>query len=172
MLMKQNHHVSLRAMEPEDLDLLYGIENDPELWDVSTNNVPYSRYLLHDYIANASGDAYTDRQVRLIVETEDYQPVGLIDLINFDAKHCRAEVGIAIVREHRHQGYGIQALRQICNYALRVLHLHQLYAVVAMNNSASQKLFADAGFQKVGILPEWVSDGKSYHDAVLLQFFL
>ena len=27
--------VHLRAMEPEDLDWMYSIENDPELWDVS-----------------------------------------------------------------------------------------------------------------------------------------
>ena len=36
--------VVLRALEPEDLDLLYGIENNPEVWDVSPTNVPYSRY--------------------------------------------------------------------------------------------------------------------------------
>ena len=59
--------VTLRAMEPEDLDLLYRIENDRQLWDVGSTNVPYSRYVLHDYIANSSGDVYTDRQVRLIV---------------------------------------------------------------------------------------------------------
>ena len=32
--------VVLRALEPEDLDLLYGIENNPEVWDVSPTNVP------------------------------------------------------------------------------------------------------------------------------------
>ena len=43
--------VRLRAMEPEDLDALYRIENDRDVWDVGENNVPYSRYILHDYIA-------------------------------------------------------------------------------------------------------------------------
>ena len=32
--------VKLRAMEPEDLDLLYQIENDSSIWHVGTNNVP------------------------------------------------------------------------------------------------------------------------------------
>ena len=40
--------IRLRAIEPEDLDLLYQIENDSSLWDVGTTNVPYSRYTLHD----------------------------------------------------------------------------------------------------------------------------
>ena len=48
--------VVLRALEPEDLDLLYGIENNPEVWDVSPTNVPYSRYVLHNYLANTVND--------------------------------------------------------------------------------------------------------------------
>ena len=35
--------IRLRAIEPEDLDLLYLIENDTRLWNVGTTNVPYSR---------------------------------------------------------------------------------------------------------------------------------
>ena len=59
--------VALRAMEPEDLDMLYSIENNMELWCVGTANVPYSRYVLHDYIASSSGDIYADRQVRFVI---------------------------------------------------------------------------------------------------------
>lgn len=46
--------VRLRAIEPEDLELLYLIENDIQLWNVGASNVPYSRYVLHDYIANTA----------------------------------------------------------------------------------------------------------------------
>ena len=62
---------SLRAIEPEDLDLLYRIENDTALWAVGTSNVPYSRYLLHDYVAHATADIYTDRQARLMVDNAE-----------------------------------------------------------------------------------------------------
>ena len=79
-------------MEPEDLDLLYRIENDPGLWGVGATNVPYSRYVLHDYIANAAGDIYTDHEVRLIIENRVGETVGIIDITNFDAKNQRAEV--------------------------------------------------------------------------------
>ena len=44
--MKTLPDIRLRAIEPEDLDLLYRIENDRELWNVGTTNVPYSRYTL------------------------------------------------------------------------------------------------------------------------------
>ena len=159
----------LRAMEPEDLDLLYSIENDSQLWDVSTNNVPYSRYLLHDYIATSSGDIYTDHQVRLIIENGVGETVGLADLTNFDARNCRAEVGLVVVSRHRHCGYGQQALLQLADYALRVLHLHQLYALVDAANEYSLQVFQKAGFVETARLKDWLYNGLEYHEAVLLQ---
>ena len=41
--------VKLRALEPEDLEFFYSIENDPELWDVSDYTTPYSRYVPVSY---------------------------------------------------------------------------------------------------------------------------
>ena len=158
-------------MEPEDLDLLYRIENDHRLWNVGTTNVPYSRYVLHDYIANASGDIYTDREVRFIIDNGVGETVGTIDITNFDAKNLRAEVGIVTLCEHRRHGYALSALLQITDYALRVLHLHQLYAVVNHDNEASLCLFKKAGFIETAQLKDWLYDGKNYHPAVLMQIF-
>lgn len=164
--------IRLRAMEPEDLDLLYSIENDPDCWGVSTTNVPYSRYVLHDFVARSSGDIYTDRQVRLIVELDDGTPVGLADLMNFDPRHMRAEVGIIIARHYRRRGYASQAMRLMADYARRIIHLHQLYAVISTDNEASLALFNKIGFDASVRLSDWLYDGKTYHSAVLLQKML
>ena len=104
--------IRLRALEPEDLDLLYRIENDMKLWNVGTTNVPYSRYTLHDYIATASNDIYVDRQVRMMVENLSGETVGIVDLVNFDPNNCRAEVGLIILNAFRRRGYGSSALYQ------------------------------------------------------------
>lgn len=164
--------VCLRAMEPEDLDALYRIENDRDVWDVGENNVPYSRYILHDYIANASADIYADKQVRMVVENEEGQLVGVADVVNFCPSHARAEVSIVICREHRKKGYARAAIRQIMEYALRTLHLHQLYAVVREDNMPSLNLFSSLGFNSKMVLEDWLFDGKDYHNAVVMQFFL
>ena len=161
--------VNLRAIEPEDLDLLYRIENDTALWNIGTSNVPYSRYLLHDYVAHATADIYTDRQARLMVDNQEGQTVGIADLVNFDPSNRRAEVGLIILNEHRRKGYATSALQQLCDYARRVLHLHQLYAYVDVRNEASLALFRKAGFTAVVRMPDWLCDGDSYHDAWLVQ---
>jgi diamine N-acetyltransferase len=159
-------------MEPEDLDLLYRIENDSQLWGVGATNVPYSRYLLHEYISNATGDIYTDRQVRLMIENEEGQVVGIADVMNFDPRHLRAELGIVIERAYRRQGYATDAIRQILDYARKVLHLHQLYAFVGCDNHASMELFSKVGFTREEELKDWLYDGKDYHSAIVMQYLL
>lgn len=47
--------VALRALEPEDIDFLYQLENDPSLWEVSETQSPFSRKVLTAYIENAHG---------------------------------------------------------------------------------------------------------------------
>ena len=44
-----NDRIYLRAVEPEDLDIMYEMENDPSMWDISNFTVPYSRYVLRQY---------------------------------------------------------------------------------------------------------------------------
>ena len=164
--------VHLRAIEPEDLDFLYTIENDTSIWSIGNTNVPYSRYTLHDYVANASGDIYTDKQVRLMIEDEQQTVVGIIDLVNFDPRHLRAEVSIVIQQPHRRKGWASAALKAISTYALKVLHLHQLYAVVDIENKGSVTLFETVGFKNRIQLKEWLFNGHSYHDAIVLQKIL
>ena len=162
--------IKLRAIEPEDLDLLYHIENDVELWNVGTSNVPYSRYLLHDYVANAKNDIYTDRQVRMMVENEECNVIGVVDLVSFDPANRRAEVGIIIMNDYRRQGYGAAVIDAIKDYALRILHLHQLYAYVDCDNNASMGLFEKTGFCESAKIKDWLFDGVKYHDSVLFLY--
>ena len=164
--------VQLRAIEPEDLDLLYSIENDTRLWNVGATNVPYSRYTLHDYIATSADDIYADRQVRLMVVNEAGETVGVADLTHFEPQHLRAEVGIVVMDAHRRRGYAASAMEALCDYAVRIVHLHQLYAVVAADNEAALRFFAKAGFTRQAVLRDWLSAGRQYVDAVLMQRFL
>jgi diamine N-acetyltransferase len=170
--MTAKNSIRLRAIEPEDLDLLYQIENNQDLWNVGTTNVPYSRYTLHDYIATSADDIYADRQVRLVIENREGQTVGLCDLMHFDPQHQRAETGIVILDSQRRKGYARAAVDELCRYALRVLHLHQLYAIVEEGNLAACTLFRQAGFSEQARLGDWLFDGRHYHDALLLQRFL
>ena len=38
--------VTLRALEPSDLDLIYSWENNPDVWEISHTLVPFSKFVL------------------------------------------------------------------------------------------------------------------------------
>lgn len=164
--------ITIRALEPEDLEFLYTIENEPELWMVSNSNVPYSRYVLHEYIASSTSDIFKDGQVRLMIVDGAGHNVGVIDLINFEPKHRRAEVGIVIASAYREQGYAQAALRVLTQYARQVLRLHQLYALVSVSNESSIRLFTAAGFERTARLTDWLWEAEKYVDAYVMQLFI
>lgn len=166
-----NTSVILRAVEPEDLDMMYDIENDPDVWNVSNTNMPYSRFALHEYIANATGDIYTDKQVRLIITNDRQEWIGIVDLFNYSPQHQRAEVGIVIDKPYRECGYGRAAMAALINYAHSTLHIHQLYALVSVDNTFCIKLLTGIGFTIDGELKDWIFDGDNYHNVYMMHFF-
>ncbi len=169
---KREQSIQLRALEVEDLDFLYQIENDASLWEVGNTNVPYSRQVLLDYIANSSADIYADKQVRLIVENEDHVQVGIVDLVNFDPRHLRAELGIVIAPAFQRRGLAQASVKQLLYYAKHVLHLHQVYAIVATNNTKAAQMLQSLGFETDKMLRDWLCKGDEYENAYLFQCFL
>lgn len=164
--------LKLRALEPEDLDVLYEIENNEQEWGIGSTTVPYSRYALSDYIANNAYDIYTDKQLRQVITNEDNKVIGLVDLINFEPRHSRAEVAIIIAHKYRHQHYALHSLEKLIAYAKDFLHLHQLYALVPETNFASVNLFKKLGFEESATLKEWIFNSCKAENALLFQLFL
>lgn len=150
--------IFLRALEAQDIDFLYLLENEESLWDVSNTITPYSRYILLQYLENAHRDIYDIRQLRLVICTNTEQKeVGFIDLFDFDPKNKRVGVGIAIFSEKdKRQGYASQALELVCNYAFKHLDVHQVYAGITPDNVGSIMLFEKQGFVKAGEKKDWV----------------
>jgi diamine N-acetyltransferase len=163
--------IYLRALEPEDLDFVYQIENDETIWEVSNTQTPYSRFLIKQYLENAHQDIYEAKQLRLaICKNKNSKAIGLIDLFDFDPKNNRAGIGIVIHNQSdRDTGFGKEALDILIKYAFSQLNLHQLFANIGSNNHISKKLFTTFGFQKIGIKKDWNFLHGKYHDEELYQ---
>lgn len=166
--------LSLRALEPEDLDLLWNVENDTSLWSCGVTNVPYSRYVLKRYLTETRYDLYADGQLRLVMETCGSKPVpvGLVDLVDFEPRHLRAEVGVAVLPQYRRKGLGREALMLLSRYSREQFGMHRLYAVVSASNLPALALFRSAGFDDAARLPQWLKQGEGYADAQLLDKIL
>lgn len=163
-------HIYLRALEPQDLDFLYLLENDTAVWEISGTLKPYSKKVLRLYLDNAHRDIYEVKQLRLCISTMDDNCIGLIDLFDFDPKHKRAGIGIIIIKpEDRNKGWGAEALEILCSYAFSVLDLHQLYANILEENKASIHLFEKLGFVQIGTKKDWIKTNSGFKNELLFQ---
>ncbi|OEJ98778.1 GNAT family N-acetyltransferase [Flavivirga aquatica] len=170
MITLKGEHIYLRALEPEDLEFIYAIENDESIWEISNTQTPYSKFLIKQYLEHVHKDIFEVKQLRLLISSYNNVNLGLIDLFDFDFKNKRAGVGILVKEpDDRLQGYGKEALSLLVNYSFSHLGLHQLYCNISESNKASIKLFTNQGFEKVGLKKAWNYVNGSYKNEYLLQ---
>lgn len=170
MLTLQGKSIYLRALEPEDLDFIYTLENDETIWELSSTQTPYSRYLIKQYLENAHKDIYEVKQLRLLIANENHESIGLIDLFDCDFKNKRAGIGILIYStSDRQQGYGHEALGLLITYVKKYFDLHQLFCNISEDNKVSLKLFESNGFIKIGLKKDWNYVNGSYKNEYVLQ---
>ena len=164
------NNISLRAIEPDDTDTLYIWENDPSLWPYGTTRAPMSRHQIWQYVDSYDGDIFAAHQLRLmIVDKETSAAVGTVDLYEYDPRDGHAMVGIFIDSRFRRRGYASSALKLIEDYARRTVGMHQLAAMVAVDNQASVALFTKAGFKSRACLRSWIKKGRHYCDVLVFQ---
>ena len=161
--------ISLRTPEPEDLELMYVMENDTTLWSIGNATLPYSRYTLREYLEQSRQDLFTERQARFVIELENGEAAGMIDLADFDPINSRAEVCIGVLGKHRGKGIATHALNLLCNYAFKTLHINQHYAFIPDWNEESLGLFEKNGFKKSALLQQWLRTEKGFGNVFLVQ---
>lgn len=163
-------HIKLRALEPEDLEFLFQIENNEAFWEVSHTQAPFSKFLLKQYLENAHLDIYEAKQLRLVIDDKvNGKSIGMIDLFDFNPQHKRAGIGILIHPDFQQKGFASEALQLLINYCFTHLHLHQLYANITNDNTNSLHLFEKQNFKQIGIKKDWIFYNGTYKDELLFQ---
>lgn len=170
MIELKGDKVVLRALEPEDLDFLYLLENDTRFWEVSGTQQPYSRHVLKQYLENAHRDIYEVKQMRMAISGADGDLIGLIDLFDFDPKNLRVGLGLVVrAEEDRNKGFGAEAIDLITSFAFKSLNVRQVYAHILEDNHASMRLFEKSGFTRTATKKDWIRWQGEFRDQHLYQ---
>lgn len=92
---------------------------------------------------------------------------GIIGTIGYNAWspiHRRAEIGYEIHPDYWRKGYTQEAVTEIMSYGFEHMDLTRIGAVVFIENEASNKLLTKVGFQKEGILRDYMYQNGQAHD--------
>lgn len=165
----KGEQIYLRALEPEDLDLIYQIENNQDNWEVSQTQTPFSKFIISQYLENAHKDIYEVKQLRLLISSYNNEKLGLIDLFDFDPKNKKIGVGILILEASRNKNVATESLGLIVDYAYQHLGVHQIYANILADNTASIKLFKKLNFQSSTVKKDWIFEDNQYKNEYLFQ---
>ncbi|RLD53840.1 MAG: GNAT family N-acetyltransferase [Bacteroidetes bacterium] len=164
--------IVLRALEPDDIDLLYQWENDRAGWHLSNTLTPFSRFALEQYVMNADQDIFAAKQLRLMIDKtreNEKKCIGAIDLFDFDPTNKRAGIGILIEKKERGKAYASEALKLLIQYCFSTLELHQIYCNIEKTNDRSLKLFQNHGFEIIGLKKDWIRKNGQWADEYILQ---
>lgn len=172
-MMLEKGNITLRAVEPSDLELLFQWENNLSVWEVSQTISPFSKYTMKEYCEYAKNDIQTAKQLRLMIDISEEGKtitVGAIDLFDYDAINRRAGVGILVGNEnYRKKGIAFTSIEILIKYAFSILNLHQLHCYISENNEASIALFKKLDFLICGKINDWVLQSNKWGNVFFLQ---
>ena len=132
--------------------------------------MPFSRFQLEQYIATPQ-DVYAQRQMRFVIcKNSESQPVGLVDLFDFNPNHKRLGIGILIAEEaQRGKGYAKEAILSMLDHSYMALDCINVYCNITADNHRSIALFESLGFELVGEKKKWIREGDGFKNELLYQ---
>ncbi|EAC8104827.1 spermidine N1-acetyltransferase [Listeria monocytogenes] len=159
--------LKLRPLEREDLKFVHRLNNDAKIMSYWFEE-PYEAFVELQELYDKHIHDQSER--RFILEL-DGQMVGLIELMEIDYIHRRAEFQIIIDPKFQGHGYAVSATKLAMKYAFHVLNLHKLYLVVDKVNEKAIHVYEKVGFIREGeLIDEFFVDG-TYHDAIRMCIF-
>lgn len=139
----------LRNLKESDINFLFEIENDQNLWKFSDQKNGFSRQTLKKYIKIASRqNLFQANQIRFVIENIDSKVVGFIDLFDYNSEKKNAYIGIVILKKFRNKGFAFEAVKLLEQISKNNFGIIELKAIIKAINIKSIKLFEKSGYKK------------------------
>ncbi len=159
--------IRLRPLEREDLRFVHELDNNESVMHYWFEE-PYEAFVELCDLYDKHIHSQSER--RFVVESEG-SPVGLVELIEINHIHRRAEFQIIVSPQFQGQGFAAAATLLGIEYAFTVLNLRKLFLVVDTENVKAIHIYKKLNFVEEGVLrQEFFVDGL-YRDALRMAIF-
>ena len=161
----ETERLLLREIIKEDTEQIFRCFSDEKVTRFYGQEPLQSMEEAERLVAFFSKSYQEKRGVRWGIELKGIQ--GLIGTIGYNAwipKHKRAEIGYEIHSDYWRKGYVSEAISSVLAYGFDVMSLNRIGAVVYIDNEASNNLLTKFGFEKEGVLKQYMFQNGVAHD--------
>ncbi|MEW6709193.1 MAG: GNAT family N-acetyltransferase [Candidatus Riflebacteria bacterium] len=96
--------------------------------------------------------------------------IGAVGIMPEGGRPYNAEIGYFIDREYHGQGFALRAVELAIEYVRKELPgINRLQAIIATGNLCSVRVVEKAGFQKEGILIDYLKISNEFHNAYIFS---
>lgn len=137
----------IRALERGDLRFIHRLNNNRKIMSYWFEE-PYESFDELEELYNRH--IHDNAERRFVVENENKELIGLVELIEIDYIHRRAEFQIIINTAYQGRGYARTLIHKALSYSFNILNLYKVYLMVATENEKAMHLYQQCGFIEEG----------------------
>ncbi len=163
----ENTDLRLRPLEREDLHFVHQLDNNANVMRYWFEE-PFETFA--ELSALYEEHIHDQRERRFVVEVLG-QRAGLVELVEIDHVHRRAEFQIMIAPEYQGRGIASRAARLAMEYGFSVLNLYKIYLIVDKDNERAMHIYRKLGFEVEGLLRHEFFINGQYRDVTRMCLF-
>ena len=166
----QGKLIRLRAIEPSDWETFW-------LWDEEDTDQSRNLYFIPPPGSQERQKRWAEREsvqekdgdnFRFIMENNEGQLVGCIDVNNCDPRVGHLHYGLNVAKEHRRKGYASEAILLVLRYYFQELRYQKATITLYSFNEATIRLHESLGYQLEGRIRRAVYTRSQYFDELLV----
>ncbi|ADM97460.1 spermidine N1-acetyltransferase [Dickeya dadantii] len=159
--------VRLRPLERDDLSFVHQLDNNASVMRYWFEE-PYEAFV---ELSDLYDKHIHDQSERRFIIEHDAIKVGLVELVDINHIHRRAEFQIIIDPAHQGRGYASAAARLAMDYGFSILNLYKLYLIVDKENQKAIHIYTKLGFEVEGeLIHEFFINGE-YRNTIRMCIF-
>ena len=158
----------LREIKLEDAPAIFSYFSNPQVTKYygmePLTTIEQAEQLVHHFATILEGN----KGMRWAIELKEHH--GLIGTIGFNLlsiPHKRAEVGFELHPDFWGEGIVGEALDTVVRYGFEELKLNRIGAIVFVENKASQQVLIKQGFEREGLLRQYMVQSGIAHDVYI-----
>lgn len=160
-------NIRIRPLERDDLKFVHSLDNDANIMRYWFEE-PYEAFV--ELLDLYDKHIHDQSERRFIIDKSGVN-IGLVELIEINHIHRRAEFQIIIDPAHQGKGYAMAAAQMAMEYAFSVLNLYKLYLLVDNENVKAIHIYKKLGFEVEGVLRDEFFVNGCYHDVTRMYIF-